>query len=228
MRPEHTDRKFDEHLNSLRDMLIRMGGLIEDQIEQSINALVERDAALAEAVILRDKEVNQLDADVDDFCIRLLALHQPAAKDLRFVMTALKITTDLERVGDIAVNISERSLELVREAPLKPYIDLPRMAGIAQRMVRESLDSFIRGDTSLALKVCTEDQEIDDLNEQIFRETVSYMIAEPKTINRAMKISFISKYLERIADHATNIAEMVIYMVKGKSIRHAEELPPSI
>ena len=228
MRPEHTDRKFDEELKRLRDMLIRMGGLIEDQIEQSINSLVNRDATLAEAVIDRDKEVNQMDADVDDFCIRLLALHQPAAKDLRFVMTALKITTDLERVGDIAVNISERSLELMHEAPLKPYIDIPRMAGIAEKMVRDSLNAFIREDTSLALKVCTEDQEIDDLNEQIFRETVSYMIAEPKTINRAMKISFVSKYLERIADHATNIAEMVVYMVKGKSIRHVEEVPPTI
>jgi len=228
MRPEHTDRKFDDDLKSLRDMLIRMGGLIEDQIEQSINALVDRDATLAEAVISRDKEVNQMDADVDEFCIRLLALHQPAAKDLRFVMTALKITTDLERVGDIAVNISERSLELMREAPLKPYIDIPRMARIAQKMVRESLDSFIHEDTSLALKVCQDDQEIDDLNEQIFRETVSFMIAEPKTINRAMKVSFVSKYLERIADHATNIAEMVVYMVKGKSIRHVEHVPPAV
>jgi phosphate transport system protein len=228
MRPEHTDRKFDEDLKSLRDMLIRMGGLIEDQIEQSINSLVNRDATLAEAVIDRDKEVNRMDANVDDFCIRLLALHQPAAKDLRFIMTALKITTDLERVGDIAVNICERSLELMREAPLKPYIDIPRMAGIAEKMIRDSLNAFIREDTSLALQVCTADEEIDDLNEQIFRETVSYMIAEPKTINRAMKISFVSKYLERIADHATNIAEMVVYMVKGKSIRHVQEVPPTV
>jgi phosphate transport system protein len=169
-----------------------------------------------------------LDVEIDDLCIRLLALHQPAGKDLRFITTGLKITTDLERIGDMAVNICERALELNQEPQLKPYIDVPRMARIAQRMTRESLDAFVREDTSLALKVCKDDEEIDQLNSQIFREVITFMIEDPHTINRAMKISSISKYLERMADHATNIAEMVIFMVKGKSIRHMKELPPSV
>ena len=228
MRPEHTDRKYEEELKSLRDRIIQMGGLVEDQIDRSIKALVDREAALAESVIERDAEVNQMDADIDELCVRLIALHQPAGKDLRFVTTALKITTDLERIGDISVNISERSLELIREAPLKPYIDIPRMAEISRRMISESLNAFVHEDTTLALKVCQDDQEIDDLNEQIFRETISYMITDPRTINRVMKITFVSKYLERIADHATNIAEMVIFLVKGKSIRHVKEVPRSI
>jgi phosphate transport system protein len=140
----------------------------------------------------------------------------------------LKITTDLERIGDMAVNICERALELNEEPQLKPYIDIPRMAQIAQRMIRQSLDAFVRDDTDLALQVCREDNEVDQLNAQIFRETVSFMIENPQTISRATKIGSVSKYLERIADHATNIAEMVIYMVKGKSIRHMKELPPSV
>lgn len=225
MRPDHTDRKYEEGLNKLRDTIIEMGGLVEDQINQAIKALVNRDAVLAETVIKRDHEVNRMDIEVDDLSLRLLALHQPAAKDLRFITTALKITTDLERIGDMAVNICERGLELLREAPLKPYIDLPRMAEIACRMIHESLDAFVQGDTALALKVCKDDEQIDDLNSQVFRETVSFMIEEPRTISRAMKITGISKYLERIADHATNIAEMVVFLVKGKSIRHVKEVP---
>ena len=228
MRPEHTNRRYKEDLRGLRDLIIQMGGLVEDQIAQSINALVDRNELLAETTIERDHEVNRLDMEVDDLCIRLLALNQPAAKDLRFITTALKITTDLERIGDMAVIISERALELMREAPIKPYIDIPRMAEIARRMISESLDAFIREDTSLALKVCKDDQEIDDLNDQVFRETIAIMIAEPRTINRAMKVSFVSKYLERIADHATNIAEMVVFLVKGKSIRHTKEVPPAV
>jgi phosphate transport system protein len=172
--------------------------------------------------------VNRLDVDIDDICVRLLALHQPAGRDLRFITTGLKITTDLERIGDMAVNICERALELNLEPQLKPYIDIPRMARVAQRMIRESLDAFVREDTELALKVCKDDEEVDQLNSQIFREVVTFMIDDPHTINRAIKISSISKYLERIADHATNIAEMVIFMVKGKSIRHLKELPPTV
>jgi len=168
---------------------------------------------------------------VEDVRLSLLAeiaTTVPAGRDLRFITTGLKITTDLERIGDMAVNFCERALELNQEPQLKPYIDIPRMATISQRMIRESLDAFVREDTDLALKVCKDDQEVDDLNSQIFRETISFMIGDPLTINRAMKISSISKYLERIADHATNIAEMVIFMVKGKSIRHMKELPASI
>jgi phosphate transport system protein len=228
MLSQHTDKKYEEDLKKLRDDILYMGGLVEDQIQKAVSSLVERDSALAETIIQRDHEVNRLDVDIDDLCIRLLALHQPAARDLRFITTALKITTDLERIGDMAVNICERALELNVEPQLKPYIDIPRMAQTSERMIRESLDAFVREDTDLALKVCKDDQEVDDLNSQIFRETISFMIEDPHTINRAMKISSISKYLERIADHATNIAEMVVFMVKGKSIRHMKVIPQSI
>jgi phosphate transport system protein len=205
-----------------------MGGLVEDQIQKSVKSLVERDSQLAQTIIERDHEVNRLDVDIDDLCIKLLALHQPAGRDLRFITTGLKITTDLERIGDMAVNICERALELNQEPQLKPYIDIPRMARIAQKMIRESLDAFVREDTELALNVCKGDNEVDQLNAQIFRETLTYMIEDGQTISRATKISSVSKYIERIADHATNIAEMVVYMVKGKSIRHLKELPPSV
>ena len=228
MPAQHTDKKYEEDLKRLRDDILTMGGLVEDQIQKAVSSLVDRDSSLAETIIQRDHEVNRLDVEIDDLCIRLLALRQPAARDLRFITTALKITTDLERIGDMAVNICERALELNAEPQLKPYIDIPRMARISERMIRESLDAFVRDDTDLALKVCKDDQEVDDLNSQIFRETVSYMIEDPHTINRAMKIGFISKYLERIADHATNIAEMVIFMVKGKSIRHIKVIPQSV
>ncbi|MBI2986450.1 MAG: phosphate signaling complex protein PhoU [Deltaproteobacteria bacterium] len=225
---EHTDKKYEEELKKLREDILYMGGLVEDQIQKAVKSLVDRDSPLAETIIQRDQEVNRLDIEIDDLCIRLLALHQPAGKDLRFITTALKITTDLERIGDMAVNICERALELNLEPQLKPYIDIPRMAQIAQWMIRESLDAFVRKDTDLALKVCKDDRQVDDLNSQVFRETISFMIEDPHTINRAMKITFVSKYLERIADHATNIAEMVIFMVKGKSIRHLKELPQSV
>jgi phosphate transport system protein len=224
----HTDKKYEEDLKKLREEILYMGGLVEDQIQKAVKSLVDRESELAKIIIERDHEVNRLDVEIDDLCIRLLALHQPAGKDLRFITTGLKITTDLERIGDMAVNICERALELNQEPQLKPYIDVPRMARIAQRMTRESLDAFVREDTSLALKVCKDDEEIDQLNSQIFREVITFMIEDPHTINRAMKISSISKYLERMADHATNIAEMVIFMVKGKSIRHMKELPPSV
>jgi len=228
MRAEHTDKKYEEDLRKLREDILYMGGLVEDQIQKAVKSLVDRESDLANIIIERDHEVNRLDVDIDDLCIRLLALHQPAGRDLRFITTGLKITTDLERIGDMAVNICERALELNQEPQLKPYIDIPRMAQIAEGMIRESLDAFVREDTDLALKVCKDDEQVDQLNSQIFREVISFMIGDPLTINRAMKLSSISKYLERIADHATNIAEMVIFMVKGKSIRHMKELPPSI
>lgn len=228
MDAQHTDKKYEEDLKRLREEILYMGGLVEDQIQKAVKSLVDRDSELAKIIIERDHEVNRLDVEIDELCIRLLALHQPAGKDLRFITTGLKITTDLERIGDMAVNTCERALELNQEPQLKPYVDIPRMARIAQRMIRESLDAFVREDTDLALKVCKDDEEIDQLNSQIFREVISFMIEDPHTVSRAMKISSISKYLERMADHATNIAEMVIFMVKGKSIRHMKELPPSI
>lgn len=225
---EHTDKRYEEELKKLREEILYMGGLVEDQIQKAVKTLVDRDSELAQVIIERDHEVNRLDVEIDDQCIKLLALHQPAGRDLRFITTGLKITTDLERIGDMAVNICERSLELNQEPQLKPYIDIPRMARIAQRMIRESLDAFVREDTDLALKVCKDDDEVDQLNAQIFRETLTFMLENAQTISRATKIASVSKYLERIADHATNIAEMVIFMVKGKSIRHMKVLPPAV
>lgn len=228
MRTEHTDKRYEEELKKLREDILYMGGLVEDQIQKAVKSLVDRDSNLASIIIERDHEVNRLDVEIDDLCIRLLALHQPAGRDLRFITTGLKITTDLERIGDMAVNICERAIELNDEPQLKPYIDIPRMAQISQRMIRESLDAFVREDTDLALKVCKDDDAVDQLNTQIFRETISFMIENPQTISRATKIGSVSKYLERIADHATNIGEMVIFMVKGKSIRHLKQLPTSV
>jgi len=223
----HTNRQYEEELSELRQQILTMGGLVEKQIANAIQALVTRDRALAEVTIRKDHAVNALDVGIDELCLRLLALRQPAGRDLRFITTALKITTDLERIGDRAVTISERAIELGSEPPLKPYIDIPRMADISLSMLRRSLDAFIREDPELALAVCRSDDEVDKLNGQIFRELLSYMIEDPQTITRAMRILFVSKYLERIADHATNIAEMVVFMVKGKSIRHLD-VPPGL
>ena len=223
----HTDKAYEDELAQLRTAVLEMGGLVEKQIGNAIDALVNRDLVKAEAIIKRDAEVNALDVGIDDLCLKLLALRQPAGRDLRFITTALKITTDLERIGDRAVSISERAIELADEAPLKPYIDIPRMADISLAMLRQSLDAFVREDPELALAVCRSDDEVDKLNGQIFRELLSYMIEDPQAITRAMRILFVSKYLERIADHATNLAEMVVFMVKGQSIRHAT-VPPAV
>ena len=190
-----------------------MGGLVEDQIRRVMTALLERDGELAQEVIDRDRQVNAYDVEVDEKCVELLALHQPAAGDLRFITTAMKIVTDLERIGDQAVNIAQRALELNQEPQLKPYIDLPRMAEPSQRMVKESLDAFVARDTELARRVCAEDAEVDALKEQIFRELLTFMMGDARTIPRAIRLILISRFLERVADHATNIAEMVIYMV---------------
>ena len=175
---------------------------------------------LAAQVIENDRQVNTMDVAVDEACLELLALQQPAARDLRFITTAMKISTELERMSDLAENICERAIELHEEPQLKPYIDIPLMAEHAIKMVGEALDAFVRGDSVLARKVLDEDDYIDDLNEQIFRELLSFMMENPQTISRAIRLSFISKYIERIADHATNVAELVVYMVEGKIIRH--------
>jgi len=213
-------RHFHEELEALKQTLLAMGGLVEDQIRRAMKALLERDDALAQEVIDRDRQVNTYDVEVDEQCVSLLALHQPAAGDLRFITTAMKIVTDLERIGDQAVNIAQRVLELNRDPQLKPYIDLPRMAERAQRMVKESLDAFVARDTALARQVCGEDAEVDALKEQIFRELLTFMMEDPRTIPRAIRVILISRFMERVADHATNIAEMVIYMVEGKMVRH--------
>ena len=213
-------RHFHEELEALKQTLLAMGGLVEDQIRRAMRALLERDDVIAQEVIERDRQVNTYDIEVDEQCVNLLALHQPAAGDLRFITTAMKIVTDLERIGDQAVNIAQRALELNREPQLKPYIDLPRMADKAQRMVKESLDAFVARDTALARQVCGEDAEVDALKEQIFRELLTFMMEDPRTVSRAIRVILISRFMERVADHATNIAEMVIYLVVGKMVRH--------
>ena len=213
-------RHFHEELEALKQTLLAMGGLVEDQIRRGMTALLERDSDLAQEVIDRDRQVNAYDVEVDEKCVELLALHQPTAGDLRFITTAMKIVTDLERIGDQAVNIGQRTLELNLEPQLKPYIDLPRMAERAQRMVKESLDAFVARDTELARRVCAADAEVDALKEQIFRELLTFMMADARTIPRSIRLILISRFLERVADHATNIAEMVIYMVDSKMVRH--------
>jgi phosphate transport system protein len=216
---------FDDELQHLKGKLLKMGSLVEDAIKISIQALLDRDNTLAQRIIENDHLINTLDVEIDEESIRLIALRQPKAGDLRFITTAMKITTDIERMGDLAVDIAERAIELNDEPMLKPYIDIPRMAEIARGMVRDSLDALVRGDAKLAMDVIKRDDEVDQLNLQVFNELLFFMIQDPHTVSRATRITYISKYLERIADHATNIAEMVIYFVEGKIIRHM--VPPS-
>ncbi len=215
---------FEDELTELKVKILKMGSLVEEVIGQAIQALVERDSELARKVIESDARINTYDVEIDEECIRLIALRQPTARDLRFVTTAMKITTDLERMGDYAVDIGERVLELNEEPQLKPYIDLPRMTEISQGMVRDVLQAFLDRDTDLAYEVINRDDEVDQLTVQIFNELLFFMIKDSSTITRAIKISYISKYLERIADHATNIAEMVVYMTEGRMIRHTQPL----
>ena len=213
-------RKLEHDLSDLKDRVLRMGSLVEDAIRKSIKALVERDRDLALAVIDGDAVINTHDVEIEEECIRLLALWQPTGSNLRFITTAIKIITDLERMGDLAVDICERTIELLEEPQLKPYIDIPRMAEAAQKMLKDSLDAFVEKDADLAMKVCEADDFVDNLNQQIFNELLVYMLQDPKNISRAVRLTYVAKYLERIGDHATNIAEMVVYMVKGKVIRH--------
>lgn len=220
-----TQRHFDEELADLKTKLLRMAAQTEDQIDQALTALVTRDSALARVVIERDHQINALDVEIDEESIRLLALHQPAARDLRLVTTAMKIATELERISDLSENVSERVIELNEEPQLKPYIDIPMMGNMARVMVKHSIDAFVKEDAQLARKVLTDDDYVDDLMEQLFRELLSYMLEDTRTISRAIRLSFIAKYLERMADHATNIAELVVYLVEGKIIRHTT--PPA-
>ncbi len=214
---------FDEELRLLKERVLKIGSLVEAAIHDSVKSLVERDSDLARKVIERDHKINALDVGIDEECIRLIALRQPKARDLRLITTAMKITTDLERIGDLAENIAERAIELNDEPQLKPYIDIPRMAEITEEMVRDSLDAFVRGCSKVPYEVIKKDDDIDHLNIQVFNELLFYMIQDPNTASRAIKISYVSKYLERIADHATNIAEMVIYMCEGKIVRHMKD-----
>jgi phosphate transport system protein len=217
---KHTSKAYEQDLEKLREKILRMGGLCEDAIERSMEALIERNADLATATIKRDHLINKLEVEIDEQCIELLALRQPAGSDLRLIITGLKISTDLERIGDLSVNLCERVLDLLQSPPLKPLIDLPRMARLSIAMVHDSLDAYVRRDTSLAESVCARDDEVDELNDQIFRELLTYMLENPGNISRALSLSMVARYLERIADHASNISQMVIYLVKGKDIRH--------
>jgi phosphate transport system protein len=216
---------FDEELSSLNGLVLQMGSLVEKAIKDSVQALVDRDNALAKSVIDGDHQVNALDIEIDEVSIRLIALRQPKAGDLRLLTTAMKITTDLERMGDLAVNIAQRAMELNREPILKEYIDIPKMREIAQGMTRDALDAFVKRDMKLAKEVIMRDDEIDDLKHKVLSELLFMMTENPSIINRAMRITFVAQYLERIADHATNIAEMVLYLIEGKIIRHTDKLP---
>ena len=222
--PLKTRTHFDQEMRDLQDGILRMGGMVERNIYQTVEALKSRNLQLADQVIGADLEVDELENELEEECIRLIALRQPMARDLRAITTAMKITHELERMGDLAVNIAERTLELCQEPPLKPLIDIPRMAEHAQLMLRRGLDAFIQENVELALEVCDSDDLLDNLNAQIFRELISFMIEDPKTISRATRLVLVSRYLERFGDHATNIGELVVFMVEGRNIRHARKL----
>lgn len=213
---------FDDELKALRELVLKLGCMVENAIRDSVKALVERDSELAKEVIKRDHLINALDVKIDEECVRLIALRQPLARDLRLITTAMKITTDLERMGDLAGNIAERAVELNAEPQLKPFKNIPKMAEITQQMVRNALDAFVTGCSRLPYEVIKRDDEVDELTVRNFEELLGLMIQDPKIIPLAVKRTYIAKYLERIADHATNIAEMIIYMCKGKMIRHTE------
>ena len=218
-------RHIDLELAKVKDELVRMASLAEAAIGLAVKALVSRDAEAARQVIASDDAINALEIEIDELCLRAMALYQPEAKDLRLLAMALKINNDLERMGDQAVNIAERTLELLKEPLLKPLIDIPRMADHAQRMVKESLDAFVHQDALRARAVCRQDDEVDRYDDQIFRELLTYMMEDPKAITRAVNLILVSRHIERIADHATNVAEDVIYLVDGKNIKHHAQDP---
>ena len=217
---ERHGRHFQEELEQLKTRLLEMGGLAEEQVRLSVKALMERDRELIEVTLHGDDPLNRLHIEIDGRCFTLLALHQPMAVDLRAIVAAVKINTDLERVGDLAINIAEAARRYAQHAPVKKLIDIPRMASIAQSMLRDSLDAFVRRDTDLAQRVLNEDDKLDDLKTQIFRELLTYMLQDPATIEAALDLILISRHLERIGDHATNIAEDVIFMVSARDVRH--------
>jgi len=217
---QHTSKHYEQQLRLLKDKLLLMSHQAEQMISDAIRALIERRPSLAQEVISRDDTLDQLEVEIDNLCYEILALEQPVARDLRFIATALKIVRDIERIGDTAVNIAERAHELIQEPELKRLIALPIMAESAQRILKESLDAFVNEDAELAERVVLSDREIDDMYEQIFRELLTYMIEDTRNISRALKLIFIAKHLERVGDHSANIAEMVVFMVRGQDIRH--------
>jgi phosphate transport system protein len=220
-------RFFDAELETFRSQLILMGETAIEQVRRAVKALVESDAALADQVVAADDELDQLEVKMDDEAVRFMNLRAPIASDLRLVIVGMKASHDLERVGDEASSIARRAVRLSAEPPLKPYIDLPRMANIALEMLRDALDCFLNGDVEKAIAVCHRDTEVDLLNKQLYRELSSFMVENPATISRALELMFISKSIERIADHATNIAEEMIFLAKGEDVRHTEQVKKS-
>jgi phosphate transport system protein len=219
-RLEHTSRHYERELTELKEKILLLGGTVELMIAQAMRSLTQRNPEMAREVISTDPRVDAAEMEIDHHCLSILALRQPAASDLRFIATALKIVTDLERIGDLTVNIAERSIELSEEPPLKPYIDIPRMASQVAGMVHQALDAFVNRNPAMAREVLGSDDAVDRLNVQLFRELLTYMIEEPRNVTRALRITFIAKYLERIGDHATNIAQMVIFQCEGRDVRH--------
>lgn len=211
---------FEAELQNLRNQLLTMGGMVEERVHRAVHALIHRSEEDAKRIIASDKEINDLQMDVDNRCLKLLATQTPLAVDLRLITSAMKINADLERIGDQAVNVAESVLVLIPQPPLKPLIDIPRMAGIAEKMIRDALDAFVKRDAELARDVLRRDDEVDELKDQVFRELLTYMMADPGTIQRALSLILISRNLERIADHATNIAEDVIFIAEAKDVRH--------
>jgi phosphate transport system protein len=213
-------KHYSVQLADVRELVLRMGGLAEQMTRRVIEALVQRDAGILAEVRAMESQVNQLHVEIDEACLELIALRQPAAADLRFITAAMKIIVDMERIGDQAINITERAESLLAVPPLKPLIDIPRMADIAQEMLKASLDAYVNGDDELAYQTILKDDEVDQLKDQVFRELLTFMMSDPTTIPRAMDLILVSRHIERIADHATNICEDVIFMVKGKDVRH--------
>ena len=217
---KHTDKSYERDLEAIREKLLLMGAKVEEMIKSSIRALVQRDSVLAQRMIEYDHQINRLEVEIDDGCLRILAKRQPVASDLRFITIALKLVTDLERIGDLGVNICERVIELNQEPALMSYIGIQNMSEAAEAMVHEALDAFVQGDPDRAQAVIARDRVVDEQYVQLFRELLTYMMENPRNIYRATRLQSIGKYLERIADHATNLAEMVVFMVRGKDIRH--------
>ena len=216
----HTSLHYEMELRGVKEGLIYLGALTEQAIQKAMESLLERNSELARKVINDDAEIDKLDAELEERCVRILALRQPTAIDLRFITTAIKINGHLERIGDMAVNIAEKAIMLNEEPQLKPYIDLPRMTDLVREMIKNSLDALISNDLTLAEKVRQKEHVVDELNEQLFRELLTFMMEDTQVIHRAILIMQISKNLERIADHAKGIADMVIYLVTGESVRH--------
>ncbi len=223
---ERVFRHFQDELDLLKQRLLTMGGLSEERVRESVRGLMDRDGSALDAVLAGDQPINDLHIELDDRCFKLLALHQPMAADLRVIVAAVKISTDLERVGDLAINIAEAGKRYLRHAPVKPLIDIPRMGELAQSMLRDALDAFVRRDIALAEAVLAADDTLDALKTQIFRELLTYMLQNPATTEPALDLILISRHLERIGDHATNVAEDVIFILSAKDVRHTSPGAP--